>query len=310
MLSITWSPPFEPLPYVPTLLPGFVIDDSLVTSWTKDFSLLPTPVISDIPSLTRTADALNTDIYAVSGKMFKRRHTPDFRGLRWWNIHCEAALTVVTSIQGESCKDAIKALRQTIAEAKRGWTNDNFTTVTRDTLWKATAWRHGRQANKIPPLLKLGGTLATSHTDLRQVLSNRFFPTVPKPVPDSDPSDPQPRPMRKLALISDKEVTCNLSHTSNKSAPGPSGITYKLLKWCHAAAPSCLTTLFNTAISLGHHLWHSATVVPIPKPSKIDYWVAKAYQPISLLECCGKLLERIVSKRVLLDAARLHLFPP
>jgi len=51
-------------------------------------------------------------------------------------------------------------------------------------------------------------------------------------------------------------------------------------------------------------------VVPIPKPSKIDYWVAKAYRPISLLKCCGKLLEWIVSKRVLLDAARFHLFPP
>jgi len=97
-LSIDWSPPFEPLPYVPTLLPGFVIDDSLVASWTKDFASLPTPNISDIASLSCAADALDTDIYDVSGKLFKRRHTPDLRGLRWWNIHCEAALTAVTSI--------------------------------------------------------------------------------------------------------------------------------------------------------------------------------------------------------------------
>jgi len=92
-LLITWTPPFDPLPYVPTILPGFVIDDSLVASWTKDFASLPMPPISDIASLIRTADALDTDIYAVSGKLFKRRHTPDFRGLRWWNVHCEAALT-------------------------------------------------------------------------------------------------------------------------------------------------------------------------------------------------------------------------
>ena len=309
-LLISWTPPFEPLPYVPTILPGFVIDDSLVASWTKDFASLPMPLISDIASLSRAADALDTDIYAVSGKLFKRRHTPDFRGLCWWNIHCEAALTAVTSIRGESRCDAIKALRQTIAEAKRGWSNDNFTTVTRDTLWKATAWRHGRRANKIPPLLKLDGTLATSHTDLRQVLSDRFFPIVPKPIPDSDPSDPAPLPSRDFIPISEEEVSRNLSCTSNKSAPGPSGISYKLLKWCHSAAPSRLTSLFNATISLGHHPWRSATVVPIPKPGKIDYRVAKAYRPISLLECCGKLLERIVSKRVLLDAARFQLFPP
>jgi len=129
-LFINWTPPFDPLPYVPTVLPGFVIDDSLVASWTKDFASLPTPDISDIDSLTRAADALDTDIYAVSGKLFKRQHTPDFWGLRWWNVHCEAALTAVTSIRGESRKTAIKALRQTISEAKQGWSNDNFTTVT------------------------------------------------------------------------------------------------------------------------------------------------------------------------------------
>ena len=254
-------------------------------------------------------DALDTDIYAVLGKLFKRRHMTDFQGLHWWNVHCEAALTAVTSIRGESRKSAIAALRRTISEAKRGWSNDNFTTVTRDTLWKATAWRHGQHVNKIPPLLKLDGTLATSHTDLRQVLSDRFFPIVPKPVPDSDPSDPAPLPPRDFAPISEEEVSRNLSCTSNKSAPGPTGITYKLLKWCHSASLSRLTSIFNAAISLGHHPWRLATVVPIPKPGKIDYWVAKAYRPISLLKCCGKLLERIVSKRVLLDATRFHLFP-
>jgi len=308
-LSINWSPPFEPLPYVPTLLPGFVLDDSLVASWTKDFALLPTPDISDGASLSHTADALDADIYAVSRKLFKHRHTPDFRGLRWWNLHCEAALTAVTSIRGESRKDAIKALCRTITEAKCGWSNDNLTTTTLDTLWKATAWRHGRRANRIPPLLKPDGSLASSHTDLRQVLSERFFPTVPKLIPDSDPDDPLPLPQQHFDPISEEEVAKNLATSSNKSAPGPTSITYKLLKWCHLASPSRLTTLFNAAISLGHHPWRSATVVPIPKPGKIDYWVAKAYRPISLLKCCGKLLEKIVAKRILLDSAQFNLLP-
>jgi len=71
-LLITWTPPFDPLPYIPAILPGFVIDDSLVASWTKDFASLPVPVISDVTSLACAADALNTDIYAMSGKLFKR----------------------------------------------------------------------------------------------------------------------------------------------------------------------------------------------------------------------------------------------
>jgi hypothetical protein len=38
-------------------------------------------------------------------------------------------------------------------------------------------------------------------------------------------------------------------------------------------------------------------VVIILKPGKSDYTLAKAYHPISLLECCGKLLEKVVASR-------------
>ena len=60
---------------------------------------------------------------------------------------------------------------------------------------------------------------------------------------------------------------------------------------------------------MGHHPWRDAKVVPIPKPHKADYRIGKSYRPISLLECCGKLLEKIVAKRILLDANRFHLLP-
>jgi len=226
-----------------------------------------------------------------------------------WNVHCKAALTAVSSTQGESHKTAIKALCHTITEAKQGWSNDNLITTTPETLWKATTWHHGRRANKIPPLLQLDGSLAMSHTDIRQVLSSHFFPTVPKPVPPLDPLDPPPLLPHLFTPITEEEVMLNLSKTSNKSAPGPTGITYKLLKWCHSASPSRLTSLFNATVSLGHHPWCCATVIPIPKPGKIDYQAAKAYQPISLLECCGKLLEKIIAKCILLDAARFNLLP-
>jgi len=84
----------------------------------------------------------------------------------------------------------------------------------------------------------------------------------------------------------------------------------KLKGYMFIAAPSRLTTLFNAALSLGHHPWRDAKIVPIPKPNKADYRLGKAYRPISLLECCGKLLEKIVAKRILLEGNQFHLFPP
>jgi hypothetical protein len=57
------------------------------------------------------------------------------------------------------------------------------------------------------------------------------------------------------------------------------------------------------------HLWKKATVVVINKPQKPDYSVPKAYQPIALMECIGKLLEKIVAKRINADIEHFNLLP-
>ena len=62
-------------------------------------------------------------------------------------------------------------------------------------------------------------------------------------------------------------------------------------------------------VHTGVHPWHTAKVVPVPKPNKPDYGVAAAYRPISLLECCGKLLEKIVASRVLHNASLHPILP-
>jgi hypothetical protein len=50
-------------------------------------------------------------------------------------------------------------------------------------------------------------------------------------------------------------------------------------------------------------------VVILNKPNKPDYSLAKAYRPISLLECIAKLLEKIVTKRVNADIITTDLLP-
>ena len=50
-------------------------------------------------------------------------------------------------------------------------------------------------------------------------------------------------------------------------------------------------------------------VVVLNKPNKLDYSLTKAYCPISLLECTGKLMEKIVAKRVNHDITAADLLP-
>jgi retron-type reverse transcriptase len=49
--------------------------------------------------------------------------------------------------------------------------------------------------------------------------------------------------------------------------------------------------------------------VVINKPQKPDYSAPKAYRSIALMECVGKLLEKIVAKRINNDIERFNLLP-
>ena len=101
------------------------------------------------------------------------------------------------------------------------------------------------------------------------------------------------------------EVEHALSGTSSKSAPGPSGIEHKLVKWAFTCHPEFILDIYNAALHLGHHPWMTTKVIIIPKPNKPDYSKAKAYRPVSLLECYGKVLEKIVANHFTSDS-NLH----
>jgi hypothetical protein len=113
------------------------------------------------------------------------------------------------------------------------------------------------------------------------ILRTKFFTSVPLPVDVSQPDDPAPLPVRDFVPITEDEIRRALSSTSNSSA-GLSGVNYKLLKWAFATSPDRFVDLFNGCVTHGTHPWHSAKVVPVPKPHKPDYGLAKAYRPISL----------------------------
>lgn len=44
--------------------------------------------------------------------------------------------------------------------------------------------------------------------------------------------------------------------------------------------------------------WRSAKIIPLRKPNKGDYTIAKSWRPISLLSTLGKFLEAVVAERI------------
>jgi hypothetical protein len=47
----------------------------------------------------------------------------------------------------------------------------------------------------------------------------------------------------------------------------------------------------------------------VPKPGKEDYSLPKCYRPVALLECLGKLLEKVIAKHLSHDITSLSLIP-
>jgi len=100
--------------------------------------------------------------------------------------------------------------------------------------------------------------------------------------------------------ITHMEVSEALFSTNSNTASGPSQITYTLIKWAWPIAANLITALFQRCLNMGYYpvQWRQAVVVALRKPNKADYSQPRAYCLITLLKCLGKLLEKIVAKRL------------
>ena len=181
---------------------------------------------------------LTSDIKETSLHVFKARKGFSPKGAAWWNRECDqAAMRVREAQDQDACKEANKALRRTVAAAKRVWANDLLHNATPEKLWTAAKWRFGRKQRLIPALITTTG-LTDQPDRMTMALKSRFFKQATGEVPPVFPDDPPPHDTRPIEPISISEISDALSPTSNKSAPGPSGHNYKLVKWVFDANPA------------------------------------------------------------------------
>ena len=95
------------------------------------------------------------------------------------------------------------------------------------------------------------------------------------------------------------ELRENLARCKNKSAPGLDGVRYSVIKRIPDAYLGEIAKVLCSCLKLGYFpsAWKTAKTILIPKPGK-DTREAKNFRPISLLSCLGKLLERILARRI------------
>ena len=96
----------------------------------------------------------------------------------------------------------------------------------------------------------------------------------------------------------EEDVSKMLRHTP-KRAPGPTGITWPMVKNLPPEIITSLTKIFNASLSSGYFPkpFKISNITLIPKPGK-NLHLPENYRPISLLEILGKSFERLINQRL------------
>ena len=110
------------------------------------------------------------------------------------------------------------------------------------------------------------------------------------------------KPRQSWSPFSRYEFISLISKCIDTSAPGPDKMTWRHWKLI-IKNDDCLSKIINIAdvcINLGHWLkyFKVSTIVVIPKPNKSSYDNLKAFHPIVLLNTLGKLIEKVIAKRL------------
>jgi len=101
------------------------------------------------------------------------------------------------------------------------------------------------------------------------------------------------------ASIEASELIEHLNSLNSKASPGIDGISNKVLKNCPENILASFCHIFNSSLKLGciPKAWKSSKIVMIPKKGK-DKTDLNSYRPISLLNCIGKWLEKIINSKL------------
>ena len=100
--------------------------------------------------------------------------------------------------------------------------------------------------------------------------------------------------------VAPSEVETAIRSASPSSAPGPDTINYRVIQLAYRIAPDAFYKTYDILFRVGYHpkAWRESLGIVLPKRDKPDYSVPKAYRIIALLNCLGKILEKLFATRL------------
>lgn len=180
-------------------------------------------------------------------------------------------------------------------------------------IWSAAKYLgegNGSGFSRIPRLITAQGDSLTQNSDIAEALVGQFFPPLPSR-PQTTTSMDETFPALPCPPLTAAEVKDAILKAKPWKAAGVDGLPAVVWKELWPVLGSEIVALFRRSLSTGQvpACWKVAKIIPLKKPGKADYTVAKAYRPISLLSTLGKALEAVVAERVSYLAEKHGLLP-
>ncbi|RKL00430.1 hypothetical protein BFJ70_g17447, partial [Fusarium oxysporum] len=235
----------------------------------------------------------------------KRWWTHDLTQLRhvytYWRNRARAVRRVGQNVKDleNTAKAAAKQYHDAIRQRKNNHWKEFL--ADNDNIWKAAKYMKSGDDTafgKVPQLVKADGTATTSHKEQAEELLSKFFPPLPDNIEDEGPRQQRvPVTMPNLTL---EEVERQLWATKSWKAPGEDGLPAIVWKQVWPSVKHDVLDIFQASLEEGviPDQWRHARIIPLKKPGKDDYTIAKAWRPISLLATLGKVLESVVAERI------------
>ena len=286
-----------------TIIKDSVEEVEFVNEVVALFSKVDASSISNVYNLDEVVSSW-ADIVSCSWSRHLKPINITKRSKSWWNDKCSQDLA---SYRSSKSIKSWKTFQKTVKHSKREFFDLKIQEITnkRRGLWELMSWVNKK---KLPAIetIKHNDSSCLELNDLWQALHLSFnsaqFQNVDKSVLNECKSI---FPMTWLKS-SEEEFTRAIINCNDLSAPGPDRVSWGHLKHViknksYLRNIICIT---NACFDLGHwpnHFKKSTTIV-IPKPNKSTYDLLKSFRPIVLLNMLGKLIKKVIGKRLQFQA--------
>ena len=226
------------------------------------------------------------------------------RSKRWWSEdinECRKAVSTAKTAQRhgvgtkQEVRKAQKDLHKTINREKRQMWGGFLQGAERDQHWLALRYCSPWTSNTTPVIRTQLGEEAVTLEEKDRAFRESAFPPPPAGAPAELPEGGE------MHVDTTKEAVREaIMKQSVKKAPGPDRPTFRAIRLIWDWDSDRLVELIHACIRTGIHpqAWKTAKGVVLKKPGKPDYSNVKAYRVICLLNCLGKVLEKVVATMI------------